>query len=107
MGHQAECKKLSYQILKDAWEAAQKKNYNPLSNIREDLKKWVQKHFNNKVPHDWQLDVVESVLHGLDTLVVDPTGVGKSLPFIMLLAKWPKKKIIIISPLIALQLDMV
>ena len=68
---------------------------------------WVEQQFG-KWPHEWQLDVAEVIYLGLDTILISPTGSGKSLPFVIPLAKHnPTKKIIMISPLIALQLDMV
>ncbi|KAI0710336.1 P-loop containing nucleoside triphosphate hydrolase protein [Cerioporus squamosus] len=60
-----------------------------------------------KEPYDWQLDVTEALLLGLDTAVIAGTGAGKTMPFVMplLIDKTKKKKVIIISPLNELELD--
>ena len=34
-----------------------------------------------KTPHDWQLDIAEALLLGLDCLVLSRTGSGKTFPF--------------------------
>ena len=107
MNPHAQRKQLSYQSLQNARNKAQKKDKYQYARVRDEIKNWVKERFGGRLPHDWQLDAAEAVLLGLDTIVVAPTGAGKTLPFIMLLAKCPKKKIIIISPLIALQQDMV
>ncbi len=62
-----------------------------------------------KVPYNWQLDVSEAILLGLDTMLIAGTGAGKTLPFVMplLLDKTGRSKIIIISPLNELQRDQV
>lgn len=58
------------------------------------------------VLYDWQLDTAESILLGLDAVVVAGTGAGKTMLFMLLLLSNKKKMVIIISPLIALQEDM-
>ncbi|CDO73892.1 hypothetical protein BN946_scf185016.g49 [Trametes cinnabarina] len=62
---------------------------------------------SGKQPYDWQLDVSEALLLGLDTVVTAGTGAGKSIPFVMplLLEKSSKKMVIIISPLNELERD--
>ncbi|KAF8816985.1 P-loop containing nucleoside triphosphate hydrolase protein [Phlegmacium glaucopus] len=56
-------------------------------------------------PYDWQLDVTEAILLGLDTVVIAGTGAGKTMPFVMPLLLDEKKKAIVISPLKILQAD--
>ena len=43
-------------------------------------------------PYEWQLDISEAVLLGLDTILLASTGAGKTLPFIMPLMLDKKKK---------------
>ncbi|KAF9236864.1 hypothetical protein BU15DRAFT_88933 [Melanogaster broomeanus] len=64
-----------------------------------------EKRTNGKKPYDWQLNVAEALLTGLDCVVVAGTGAGKTMPFIMPLLVQPKKHIIVISPLDALETD--
>ena len=98
---------LSYGNLQAARKRAEKSDKYAYINARQEMSKWVEDKFHKK-PHDWQLDAAEAVFLGLDTILISPTGSGKSLPFIIPLAKHaPSKKIIVISPLIALQHDMV
>lgn len=60
-----------------------------------------------KVAYDWQLDVAECLVLGVNAIVVAGTGAGKTLPFVMplLLREMRGKVVIIISPLISLQHD--
>ena len=64
---------------------------------------------SGKTPYDWQLDVAESLLLGLDTVVVVGTGSGKTIPIMLplLLPENKLKTMVIISPLKALQQDQV
>jgi ATP-dependent helicase YprA (DUF1998 family) len=59
-----------------------------------------------RVPYDWQLDVAEALLLGLDCSVIAGTGAGKTLPFVLpLFAQKTRKRCLIISPLNALEHD--
>jgi ATP-dependent helicase YprA (DUF1998 family) len=60
-------------------------------------------------PHDWQLDVTEAVLLGLDCIVIAGTGAGKTMPFAMplLLDENKDKIVVVISPLNELEHDQV
>ncbi|TFK18136.1 hypothetical protein FA15DRAFT_557622, partial [Coprinopsis marcescibilis] len=60
-----------------------------------------------KLPYDWQMDVTEALLVGLDSVVIAGTGCGKTMPFMMPLLNDSSKKAVIISPLKVLQLDQV
>lgn len=66
-----------------------------------------EKQTHGKRPYDWQLDVAEALLLGLDCVVTAGTGAGKTMPFIMPLLIHPKKHVIVISPLDALENDQV
>jgi superfamily II DNA helicase RecQ len=58
---------------------------------------------------DWQLDVAEAVLLGLDVTLIAGTGLGKTLPFILplLVPGHETAMSIIVTPLIALQANHV
>ncbi|KIK79412.1 hypothetical protein PAXRUDRAFT_161354, partial [Paxillus rubicundulus Ve08.2h10] len=55
--------------------------------------------FNNLVPYDWQLNVTEALMLGLDCSVKVGAGAGKTMPFVMPLFSQPNKHVLIISPL--------
>ena len=76
---------------------------------REDLVYAFKKAFNGLQPYDWQLDVTEAILLGLDCVVIAGTGSGKTMPFAMplLVDKTKKKMVIVISPLNDLEEDQV
>jgi hypothetical protein len=65
--------------------------------------------FNGNTPYDWQLDMAEALILGLDSMVIAGTGSGKTMPFGMpLLVDETKKKIVlIISPLNDLEVEQV
>jgi ATP-dependent helicase YprA (DUF1998 family) len=63
-----------------------------------------ESHFS---PREWQLDVAEALLLGIDTVVIAGTGSGKTIPFMLLLVLNPEKMVLIISPLKVLQCDQV
>ena len=58
-------------------------------------------------PHEWQLDVVEALYLGIDTIVIAGTGAGKTLPFVLSHLVIKDKTSIIISPLNALEENQV
>ena len=59
-------------------------------------------------PYSWQLDVIEAILLGLDSVVIAGMGASKTMPFMMPLLQLDKKKqVIIIFPLKVLQEDQV
>src|SRR5882762_12023098 len=96
----------SYRILEKARaEAAQKNGYN-LQTTWTELQWLFRKRFG-KDPYDWQLDVMEAILLGLDSVVITGTGAGKTMPFMMLLLLNKSKKVIIVSPLKILQVYQV
>jgi ATP-dependent helicase YprA (DUF1998 family) len=76
---------------------------------REDLVTAFKRASNGLEPYDWQLDVTEALLLGLDCVVIAGTGSGKTMPFAMplLVDKTKKKMVIMISPLNDLEEDQV
>ncbi|KAJ7506438.1 hypothetical protein B0H11DRAFT_1707242, partial [Mycena galericulata] len=36
-----------------------------------------------KPPYDWQIEVAEALILGLDAVVIAGTGAGKTIPFMM------------------------
>ena len=85
-----------------------KKHYNSHA-TREALTNAVKAAFNQNIPRDFQLDVAEALILGLDTTVVAGTGSGKTLPWAMplLLDENKGRACMVISPLKALQMDHV
>lgn len=71
-----------------------------------DLNKELETHFGFKNFKDKQKQIIESVLDGIDTFVIMPTGGGKSLCY-QLPAILSEGTAIIISPLIALMKNQV
>ncbi|KAJ7304699.1 hypothetical protein DFH08DRAFT_638747, partial [Mycena albidolilacea] len=60
---------------------------------------------NGMVAHEWQIDMGEALLLGLDCSLIAGTGASKTMPFVMPLFVESDKIIIIISPLNALEVD--
>ncbi|KAK0475386.1 P-loop containing nucleoside triphosphate hydrolase protein [Armillaria novae-zelandiae] len=58
-----------------------------------------------KPAYDWQLDVAEAMLVGLDTVLIAGTGAGKTIPFMLPLLLDKQKKVLVVSPLKILQDD--
>jgi superfamily II DNA helicase RecQ len=75
--------------------------------MREVITNTFEEKMNGLKPYDWQLDVAEALILGLDCVVIARTGAGKSMPFVMPLFVIPDKLVIIISPLNALEEDQV
>ena len=50
---------------------------------RKNLVTAFKKAFHGLEPYDWQLDVTEAILLGLDCVVIAGTGSGKTMPFAM------------------------
>lgn len=67
------------------------------------------KNYSGKTAYAWQLDTVESLLLGLDTVAIAGTGSGKTIPCMLplFLPENSKKILVVISPLKALQRDHV
>jgi bloom syndrome protein len=88
----------SYQNLDSARRNAAKKNGYNSSSTRGQLSNLFHTRFGSN-PYEWQLDVTEAILLGLDSVVIAGTSSGKTIPFMLPLLLDDKKKIVIISPL--------
>jgi superfamily II DNA/RNA helicase len=105
----AEDQNYYYSVLQRAREqAAATRRYDSLE-TRALVASRLKPRFNNKIPYEWQQDVNEAVLCGLDVTLIAGTGSGKTLPFVLplLASDTGKKMVLIISPLKELQKDMV
>ncbi|KAF6746517.1 P-loop containing nucleoside triphosphate hydrolase protein, partial [Ephemerocybe angulata] len=58
-----------------------------------------------KEPYEWQMDVTEALVLGLDCLCIAGTGAGKTMPFMMPLLLDESKRVLVISPLKILQAE--
>ncbi|EJF67504.1 P-loop containing nucleoside triphosphate hydrolase protein, partial [Dichomitus squalens LYAD-421 SS1] len=95
----------SYAILEAAREAAKaSRGYNSEA-TRQRLEETFQQRMGGRVPHQWQVDVTEALLVGLDCTVIAGTGSGKTMPFVMPTFVEFDKIYFIISPLNALEAD--
>ena len=96
----------SFKVLEEARRS--KKNYNSQA-AREALTSAVKAAFNQNTLRDFQLDVAEAIILGLDATVIAGTGSGKTLPWAMplLLDENQGRACLVISPLKALQVDHV
>jgi ATP-dependent helicase YprA (DUF1998 family) len=96
----------SYRNLEKARENVSRKSGYDSSKTRQDITLLFRERFGTD-PYEWQLDVTEAILLGLDSVVIAGTGAGKTMPFMMPLLLDGKKKVLIISPLKILQADQV
>ncbi|KAJ7512821.1 P-loop containing nucleoside triphosphate hydrolase protein, partial [Mycena galericulata] len=94
----------SQRVLQAAREKARKKNGYDWVATRRDLARLFEASFK-KPAYDWQIDVSEAFLLGLDVIVIAGTGAGKTMPFMMPLLLHREKYSLIISPLKVLQED--
>jgi ATP-dependent helicase YprA (DUF1998 family) len=78
-------------------------------NTREEIRKSFKTAFNGKDPYDWQVDICEALLLGVDCIVIAGTGAGKMMPFVMplLMDKTLRKFAVVILPLNELENDQV
>jgi ATP-dependent helicase YprA (DUF1998 family) len=97
----------SAEILQKARDDALKSRSYQTAPTRAKLRTEFIQRNNGMVPHDWQIDMAEALLLGLDCSLIAGTGAGKTMPFIMPLFVESEKIIIIISPLNALEVDQV
>jgi bloom syndrome protein len=87
--------------------AAKKKNYDS-GDTRRKLQSLFSERFGSGAePYQWQLDVTEATLLGLDSVVIAGTGSGKTIPFMLPLLLNPDKMALVLSPLKVLQRDQV
>ena len=98
----------SYKNLEIAIEKASGSETQPYNSpaTRARIRRVFEERFGSSA-HEWQVDVTEAILLGLDSFVIAGTGAGKTMPFMMPLLLDPKSKCIIISPLKVLQEDQV
>ncbi|KAI0348869.1 hypothetical protein OH77DRAFT_1465921, partial [Trametes cingulata] len=95
----------SYRILQAARDAAvTTRKYNSTA-VREDIVREFRERTGGKTPYDWQVDVAEALLLGVDCTVIAGTGSGKTMPFVMPSFVEPSKVYFILSPLNALESD--
>lgn len=98
-----------YQTLELTRAAAATSRQYDSAKTRTDLISEFKRVFDDKAPYDWQVDVTEAIVLGLDCIVIAGTGAGKTMPFMMpLLAdKTGRGIVIIVSPLSELEKDQV
>ncbi|THH29666.1 hypothetical protein EUX98_g4513 [Antrodiella citrinella] len=79
------------------------------SKVRKAMSKTFKQRSKGKVAREWQLDAAESILLGLDAVVLAGTGTGKTAAYMLplLLPETAGKVLIVIEPLVALQRDQV
>ncbi|THH14004.1 hypothetical protein EUX98_g9658 [Antrodiella citrinella] len=79
------------------------------SKVRTAMSKRFKQRSKGKVAREWQLDAAESILLGLDAVVLAGTGTGKTAAYMLplLLPETAGKVLIVIEPLVALQRDQV
>lgn len=99
----------SSRLLEGARATAAKEHKYSSARTRSRLISTFSEACGGKVPFDWQVNVAEALLLGLDIVLTAGTGAGKTMPFVMplLLNKTEKKMVIIISPLNELERDQV
>ena len=96
----------SYALLEAArTEAGEKKHYDSRA-IRHTMTEECRKR-TGLLPYPEQLDLAECMLLGLDATCIAGTGWGKTLPFVLPLFVYPRKIVIIVSPLNSLEVDQV
>lgn len=104
--HRREVKK-STACLQKAWDDVFKKSSYQSASTRATLHAEFCHRNAGKVPYAWQVDVREELHLGLDCSVIAGTGAGETMPFVMPLFLDPKKIVVVISPLNALEEDQV
>lgn len=77
--------------------------------MRRKIREVATEAFDGKAPYDWQVDVCEAIILGLDCIVIAGTGAGKTMPFAMplLVDETKRKMVVIISLLNELEQDQV
>ena len=99
-------RELSYKLLSEA--RAKREGYDS-ETTRRVLSDSVTRLCSTITPYDWQLDLAEALILGLDATVIAGTGSGKTLPWALpLLLEQNRDKIcLVISPLNKLEADHV
>ena len=99
-------RELSYKLLSEA--RTKREGYDSQA-TRRTLSDSVTKLCTTITPYDWQLDLAEALILGLDATVIAGTGSGKTLPWALpfLLEQNRNKICLVISPLNELEADHV
>ncbi len=100
------CLKRSQNLLEAAREQASKKREYDTEMARITMSNRFYEQFQSN-PYPWQLDVAETMLTGLDSIVIAGTGAGKTIPFMLPLLLEEKKITLVISLLKILQKEQV
>ncbi|KAI0371404.1 P-loop containing nucleoside triphosphate hydrolase protein [Pilatotrama ljubarskyi] len=95
----------SYKVLQAARDMATSKRKYDSSATRSKMVAEFQARTKGKVPYEWQVDVAEALLLGVDCTVIAGTGSGKTMPFVMPAFVEREKVFFVISPLNALESD--
>lgn len=101
--------KPSADVLKNAREIASTTDNYSSQVTREAIVKRCEEAFSGNKPYDWQIDVTEALLLGLDCVAIAGTGAGKTMPFglPLLVDESRSKMVIVISPLNDLEAEQV
>ena len=99
----------SIDILDNARETASTVNSYNTQAPREAIVSRCEEAFGGNKPYDWQVDITEALLLGLDCVAIAGTGAGKTMPFGMplLMDDCKSKMVIVISPLNDLEAEQV
>lgn len=104
--HQNQARNSATNLDQARQRSAQENSYSSTATRRK-LKDELFNCTNGLKAYEWQVDVAEAILLGLDCTVIAGTGAGKTLPFVMPLFIKPQKTVLIISPLNSLEEDQV
>lgn len=109
MSQRSQLRNPSVDILYDAREAASITDNYSSEATRLAIEKRCEEAFGGNKPYDWQVDVTEALLLGLDCVAIAGTGAGKTMPFGMplLMDDSGSKIVIVISPLNDLEAEQV
>jgi ATP-dependent helicase YprA (DUF1998 family) len=96
-------------VLENARKTASMIDHYSSQLTREAIVKRCEEAFNGHKPYDWQIDVTEALLLGLDCVAIAGTGAGKTMPFglPLLMDETRSKMVIVISPLNDLEVEQV
>jgi ATP-dependent helicase YprA (DUF1998 family) len=99
----------SQKILEDARKSAKESHKFDSEATRQAIKDKFSSAFDGKLPYNWQVDVTEALMLGLDCIVIAGTGAGKTMPFAMplLMDENKSKSVVVISPLNQLEAEQV
>jgi ATP-dependent helicase YprA (DUF1998 family) len=104
--HEREQERSSRNLLNARIKAKVSRGYD-YENTRRKISEEFKNRNNDMEPYEWQLDVAEAIILGLDCTVIAGTGAGKTMPFVMPLFAVSQKIIIGVYPLNSLEEDQV